>query len=129
MSDRRIYGPTDPIVSKLIKFAAVLARGEGVPREFDVENFYASTPQAERKRIRKAIDAIEETHKIWAMELRRIADELNARGAAQETVVKCPECNATNSDDCYFDDGKPPPPLCKYPRCSREKDHLGAHQV
>lgn len=73
---------TDPIVGKLIQLAAKLARGEGVPREFDVSNFYASTPMAERRRIVNAINGVEETHKVWAIELRRIADELSARTRA-----------------------------------------------
>lgn len=106
-------GPADPIVSKLIHLAAKLARGEGVPREFDVENFYASTPRAERRRITAAVDKVEEQHKLWAIELRRIADELSARTerTTQETAPEhrcgvqgfdqmkgdvCPACTTVN---------------------------------
>lgn len=95
--------------SRLIQLAAKMVRGEGVPREFDEGNFYASTPMAERRRIVAAINNVEETHKQWATELRVIADEISAqsrletppehvcglRGFGAHGDV-CPACSTAN---------------------------------
>jgi hypothetical protein len=59
----------------LIKLAAEMVRGEGMPTCFDGE-FYASTPLCERRRIMKAMADVEERCKVWGIRLRNIADRL-----------------------------------------------------
>jgi hypothetical protein len=59
--------------SQLITIAAGLARGTYLPG-INTEDWYASTPVAERRRIIKALEEAEESHKLLAILLRRLAD-------------------------------------------------------
>lgn len=63
----------------LIRVAAELVRGVGLPSCFDEDNFYQSTPKSERRRVLKAIEDIHEQHKLWAIQIRQYADELAKR--------------------------------------------------
>lgn len=59
--------------SQLITVAAGLARGTYLPG-IDTETWYATTPIAERRRIIKAMEDAEESHKLLAILLKRLAD-------------------------------------------------------
>ncbi len=58
---------------ELIKLASDLVCGKLLP-EIDTEHWYVSTPQAERRRIVKAMDDTHERHKVLAMALKKLID-------------------------------------------------------
>lgn len=62
----------------LLSIARDLACGIGLPECFDEDNFYKSTPQAERRRVLKAIEDVHARDKRLAIQLRQAADALNA---------------------------------------------------
>ncbi|MCU1318105.1 MAG: hypothetical protein JWN63_3427 [Candidatus Acidoferrum typicum] len=62
---------------ELIQLAADLVRGTALPHEFDDDNFYKSTPRAERKRVMRALGVVEELLKVHGIRVRRIADKLS----------------------------------------------------
>lgn len=63
--------------AELINLAAELARGDGLPTCFDEDNFYKSTPVAERRRVRAALVKMENRCKDWAVRVRAVADRLS----------------------------------------------------
>lgn len=70
------------IHSTLIRLASALVTGKLLPN-IDTEKWYASTPLAERRQIRKAMEAAEEQHKVLAMEVRDLADAVSRRTSMQ----------------------------------------------
>lgn len=58
---------------ELIKLASDLACGRLLP-EIDTDRWYVSTPLAERRQIRKAMDNAHERHKELAMRLKRLTE-------------------------------------------------------
>lgn len=75
--------------SDLIKLAAELVRGDGLPTCFD-NGFYASTPKIERRRITKAMEDVDERCRQWAVRLKTIADKLSEQIPAPTRAH--PEC-------------------------------------
>lgn len=72
---------------ELIHLAAEMARGIGLPSEFQEDHaFCKSTPLKERRRILKQAELARETAKVWAVRVRAAADLL-----AAETVDAAPE--------------------------------------
>jgi hypothetical protein len=59
--------------SVLIELAAKLVRGELLP-PIDTDNWYVSTPRAERRRIREAMDETHERHKDLAVSIKRLTE-------------------------------------------------------
>lgn len=58
---------------ELIKLASDLVCGKLLP-EIDTDHWYASTPLAERRQIRKAMDDAHERHKVLALALRKLTE-------------------------------------------------------
>jgi hypothetical protein len=80
VSDRRRHGPADPLAGRLIQLAAEMVRCSGMPSEFNEDHkWYVSTPMAERRRILEQASQANEQCRIWALELRKVADALSAR--------------------------------------------------
>lgn len=67
---------TDRNYAELINLAAELATGKGLPTYPDGE-FYATTPERERRRILKAMTDVDERCKDWAVRVRAVADRLS----------------------------------------------------
>lgn len=84
--------------SELIRIAAALAKGEYVPHEFDSDNFYVSTPRAERRRIIAACEKIEEDCKVLAIKLRDLADRLNAEHRREPSGAQEPSRDMASKD-------------------------------
>lgn len=58
---------------ELIKLASDLVCGKLLP-EIDTDKWYASTPLAERRQIRKAMEDTHERHKVLAMALKKLTE-------------------------------------------------------
>lgn len=58
---------------ELIKLAAELVCGKLLPH-IDTDKWYASTPLAERRQIRKAMEDAHERHKVLAMALKKLTE-------------------------------------------------------
>lgn len=75
------------IYSDLIKMAAELVRGEGVP-DWSERAFRSSTPKSERRDMMKALRDADEALRVYGIRLREIADKVSAEiGGAAETSV------------------------------------------
>lgn len=66
------------IHSTLIRLASALVCGKLLPG-IDTDKWYASTPLAERRQIRKAMEAAHEQHKLLGIEMRELADAVARR--------------------------------------------------
>jgi hypothetical protein len=62
--------------SDLIKLAAQLVRGEGVP-DWSERKFYQSTPRAERRDMLKALRDADDALRVYGIRVREIADKLS----------------------------------------------------
>ena len=99
----------------LIRMAAQLARGEGVP-DWSEHTFYRSTPVGERRDMMKALRDADEALRSYGSRLKAIADkvsaEIRAPGPVQTEV--CPVCHTVH------DDPRCPAPEPRIePRCPR----------
>ena len=99
----------------LIRMAAQLARGEGVP-DWSEHTFYRSTPVGERRDMMKALRDADEALRSYGSRLKAIADkvsaEIRAPGPVQTEV--CPVCRTVH------DDPRCPAPEPRIePRCPR----------
>lgn len=101
------------VYSDLIKLAAELVRGQGLPTSYDDGEFFVSTPQAERRRILKAVADTEERCKAWGVRVRHIADKLSKAIPARLT------CNQTYPMSTS-EAGESPCPDCERPICEHE---------
>lgn len=104
------------VSSELIRIAAALAKGEYVPHEFDSDNFYVSTPRAERRRIIAACEKIEEDCKVLAIKLRDLADRLNAEHRREPSGAQEPSRDMASKDRGFL--------LDEIARLTREREQL-----
>lgn len=83
-------GTADQLSGKLIKLAAEMALGVGMPSDFDEDwRFSKSTPRYVRADVLSQAGKALDQCKLWAMELRSVADELSARSrAGLETAAR-----------------------------------------
>lgn len=75
------------IHTALIRLASDLVCGKLLP-EIDTEKWYASTPLAERRQIRKAMEDEHEQHKIIGLGVRDLADALARRTTMQSAETQ-----------------------------------------
>lgn len=69
----------------LIRLAAQMARGDGLPSEHYADHrWYQTTPASERRDVLKQYARANDQARAWATELRRIADSLPVRAAPNE---------------------------------------------
>lgn len=77
------------IRTALIRLAADLVCGKLLP-EIDTDKWYASTPLAERRQIRKAMEDEHEQHKVIGLGLRDLADALGRRTTMESAQQRSP---------------------------------------
>lgn len=92
MSDRNI--PSNErtlrlrsIHADLIRVAAQLVRGEGVP-DWSEHKFYQTTPRNERRDMLKALRDADDALRVYGIRLREIADKVSAEISAPETTAR-----------------------------------------
>jgi hypothetical protein len=99
----------------LIRIAAQLVRGEGVP-DWSGHKFYRSTPRGEQREMLKALRDADEALRRYGIQLKEIADKLPV-GSSGETATepppwKCRFCshwNDAEDRECDFcPDGRQP---------------------
>lgn len=64
--------------SELLKIAAEMVRGEGLPSPYaEDHNWYRTTPVAERIAVERQYEKASNRCKEWAMRLKKVADSLS----------------------------------------------------
>jgi hypothetical protein len=62
--------------SDLIKLAAAILRAPNMPLSIEDRKWYRTTPIAERREIIREADAAHEQCRLWAIQIKEIADKL-----------------------------------------------------
>jgi len=92
------------VQAELIKIAASLVQGVHIPTEFDEDNFYKSTPVAERRRIRQTRERLEEHGRVTGIKLRDLFDKLSPLIRSSDETSEHPYSRTTDiAMQAFFD--------------------------
>lgn len=85
--------------SDLIKLAAELVRGEGVP-DWSDHKFYRSTPNGERREIMEALRYADEALRNYGVRLKAIADKLSEQIPPPPPTICGTPCEGSIKGTC-----------------------------